>query len=272
MKMIEQDRSQQNLMDAEILNDKKVIVTENEEKNITLPEKADIEEISGAGTQIGGSEPFCGQNIKSEQNLPVKFSKSEEKILEQIQILQNELAESSKREEQLIQLVNEQNKMFKTRFSQDEQKEKLIDKMHDELQILKSNLYKNLVRPVLIDVLQIRDNIRRMETDLNKKFPEGMIPIKTFSDYSFDLADLLEEHDVEIFEEKPGTPFIPVKQKVINRLATSNKDLSGTIARSISSGYIYNGQVISSQKVDVYYFNESIMHSANPGNETTQSD
>jgi len=272
MKMIEQDRPQQNLKDAEILNDKKVIVSENEEKNTTLSEKADNEEKSGTGTQIGGSEPICGQNIKSEQTMPVKSSKSEEKILEQIQILKNELAESSKREEQLSQLINEQNEMFKTRLLYDEGKEKLIDKMHDELQALKSNLYKNFVKPVLIDVLQIRDNIRRMETDLNKKFPEGLMPIKIFSGYSLDLADLLEAHDVEIFEEKPGTSFIPLKQKVINRLATNNKDLSGTIVRSKSSGYIYNGQVISSQKVDVYYFDESITHSADPGNETTQTD
>jgi len=98
------------------------------------------------------------------------------------------------------------------------------------------------------------------------------MPIKIFSDYSLDLADILEAHDVEIFEEKPGTSFIPVKQKAINRLATSNKDLSGTIVRSISSGYIYNGQVISSQKVDVYYFDESIIHNTNTGNETTQTD
>lgn len=262
----------------DFLNDEKVILSENEGNNTLLPEKDVIDEISGTGIPTDGVELNCGQSVNPGQKRPAISSEYEEnpdifikKILDQIQTLQYELAESSKREELLIQLVTEQNKMFKTRLLHDEQKEGLIDKMHDELQVLRSNLYKNLVRPVLIDVLQIRDNVRRMETDLYKKYPDGLIPIKAFSDYSFELADLLEDHDVEIFDEKPGTPFIPIKQKVINRLATSDRALSGIIVRSVSSGYMYNGQVISPQKVEVYYFNESVTHGANSDNETSQS-
>jgi len=266
------------ITEGDFLNDEKVIISENEGNNSLLPEKEVIKEMSGAGITPEVIEPNCEQRINLGQKMPAISSESEEnpdivikKISDHIQILQYELAESSKREEQLIQLVNEQNKMFKTRLLHDEQKEGLIDKMHDELQVLRSNLYKNLMRPILIDVLQIRDNVRRMETDLYKKYPDGLIPIKTFSDYSFELADLLEDHDVEIFDEKPGTPFIPIKQKVINRLATSDKNLSGIIVRSVSSGYMYNGQVISPQKVEVYYFNESVTQGANSDNETSQS-
>jgi molecular chaperone GrpE (heat shock protein) len=248
-----QDCSQQNPIDAEILPDKTVPSPEKEDRNLPNRDRVD-------------------QEVAPEFIIPKKeHEKNIEKILEQIQKLQHELTESAQREEQLIQLVNEQNRLFKTRFSQDEQKEKLIDKMHEELQKLKADLYKNLVRPVLLDVIHIRDNMHRMEADLNKKYPEGMVPIKTFSDYGVDLADLLEEHGVEIFEEKTGTPFIPVKQKVINRLVTYEKDRSGIIARSIGSGYIYNGQVISPQRVDVYYFEESKIQTSDPSNETTLS-
>lgn len=218
-----------------------------------------------------GSGDDPASETKKDPGFTNRISQREQRIFENIQKLQHELEESVQREEQLIQLVNEQNRLFKTRFSQDEQKEKLIDKMHEELQKLKADLYKNLVRPVLLNVIHIRDDMHRMETDLNKKYPDGMVPIKTFSDYNIDLADLLEEHGVEIFEEKTGTPFIPVKQKVINRLVTNEKDLSGIIGRSLSSGYIYNGQVISPQRVDVYYFEETRTPSADSGNEPTQS-
>jgi molecular chaperone GrpE (heat shock protein) len=269
--MIEQDSSQQNLTDKEILNDKNEPIPENVDTNLPTQDHGDPRVPEGFTMPDAEPDAIPAPNSEHGSALSRKISVTEEKILEQIQKLQHELAESVQREEILIQLVNEQNRLFKTRFSQDEQKEKLIDKMHEELQKLKADLYKNLVRPVLLDVIHIRDNMHRMEADLNKKYPEGMVPIKTFSEYSVDLADLLEEHGVEIFEEKTGAPFIPVKQKVINRLVTNEEDRSGIIARSISSGYIYNGQVISPQRVDVYYFEESKIQTSDPSNETTQS-
>lgn len=269
--MTNRDHSQKDSMDAEIHLEKNLPSHEYEDTNLPNRDHAD----SGATPEFiiskKGPEEIPAPDPKHDPGVSGRISESEEKILEQIQKLQNDLAESVRNEGQLIQLVNEQNRLFKTRFSQDEQKEKLIDKMHEELQKLKADLYKNLVRPVLLDVIHIRDNMRRMETDLNKKYPDGIVPIKTFSDYYLDLGDLLDAHSVEIFEEKPGTPFIPGKQKVVNRMATSNKDLTGIIVRSISSGYIYNCQVISPQRVDVYYFDESKTHSADLGNETTQS-
>lgn len=265
--MTEQNHLRQSPTDVEILPDKSVLSRETEDTYSSIQDHADPGRTPGSPTPNGDPDISFAPGAKSDPGLSGRVSGNEEKIFEQIQKLQHELAESARREEQLIELVKEQNILFKTRFSQDEQKEKMIDKMHEELQKLKSDLYKNLVRPVLVDILHIRDNMRRMETDLIKKYPEGMVPIKAFSDYSLDMADLLEEHGVEIFEEKTGTPFIPVKQKVINRLVTNEKDLSGIIARSICSGYIYNGQVISPQRVDVYYFEESKLQS----DETTQS-
>lgn len=267
--MTEQSRSQGDLTDAVILPDKKGGIPENEILESPPRDNINPDTAFGSTSPISGPGTHPALDVKSDHEFSCQTSGSEENLLRQIQKLYHSLAESAQREEELVQLVNEQNRLFKVRFSQDEQKEKMIDKMHEELQKLKSDLYKNLVRPVLGDVLRIRDNMRRMETDLNKKYPDGMVPIKVFSDYSLDLADLLEEHGVEIYEEKAGTPFIPVKQKVINRVATGNKELTGIISRTICSGYIYNGQVISPQKVDVYYFEES-KQNVDPGDETIQ--
>ncbi|MCK9631962.1 MAG: nucleotide exchange factor GrpE [Methanoregula sp.] len=267
--MTEQGSSQEDLTDAEILPDKKGGFPENEILDSPPRDNINPDTTTGSPSPISGSGTHQAPDVKPDHEFSCQTPGSEEKLLGQIQKLQQALAESARREEELVHLVNEQNRLFKVRFSQDEQKEKMIDKMHEELQKLKSDLYKNLVRPVLGDVLRIRDNMRRMETDLNKKYPDGMVPIKIFSDYSLDLADLLEDHGVEIFEEKAGTPFIPIKQKVITRVATGNKELTGIISRTICSGYIYNGQVISPQKVDVYYFEEP-KQNVDPGDETTQ--
>jgi molecular chaperone GrpE (heat shock protein) len=270
--MTNQDYSQKDSMDAEIHLEKNLPSHENEDTNLPNRDHAD----SGATPEFiipkKGPDEIPAPDLKHDPGVSGRISESEGKILEQIQKLQNDLAESVRNEGQLIQLVNEQNTMFKTKISYDDQKEKIIDKMHEDLQTLRSGLYQNLIRPVLIDVIRIRDNMRRMEADINKKNPDGMVPIKIISDYYLDLGDLLEGHNVEILEEKPETTFIPAKQKVVNRVVTDNRDLHGKIARSISSGYIYNGQVISQQRVDVYVFDDSNEQCAGIRNATTQLD
>lgn len=133
--------------------------------------------------------------------------------------------------------------------------EKIVDYMHKELQKYKEDLYAQLVRPILLDVIEVRDSIMRIaEAYLSKPEGEQNIPNKTFSDYAFDLQDILEKNSVEIYRSKSGDTFTPIKQRIIKKVATSDVALHGKIAESLSCGYSYNGRTISPEKVNVYYF------------------
>ena len=116
-------------------------------------------------------------------------------------------------------------------------------------------MYAQLVRPILLDIIEVRDSIMRIAATYQKK-PEGErdIPNKTFADYSYDLQDILEKNNVEIYKSKKGDEFTPIRQRVIKKEVTHDESLHGKIAESLSCGYCYNGRVISAEKVSVYYY------------------
>lgn len=160
--------------------------------------------------------------------------------------------------QQLMEQVSSMERLFKQRIIHTEYEEKIIDQMHSELQKYKEDLYSQLVRPILLDVIEVRDSIISMaSTYLEKPEGEQDIPNKTFAAYSYDLQDILEKNNVEIYKGKCGDLFVPVRQKAIKKEITNDESLHGKIAASLSSGYSYGGHVISSEKVSVYFYQET---------------
>lgn len=152
----------------------------------------------------------------------------------------------------------ELNQLFNKRIMHADHEDKVIDQMHSELQKYKEDMYAQLVRPVLLDIIEVRDSIMRIAATYQKK-PEGEqnIPNKTFADYSYDLQDILEKNNVEIYRSNAGDDFTPIRQRVVKKEITHDESLHGKIAESLSSGYCYTGRVISAEKVSVYYYEQA---------------
>ena len=151
--------------------------------------------------------------------------------------------------------LSELEQLFSKRIMHTDYEDKVIDQMHSELQKYKDDMYAQLVRPILLDIIEVRDSIMRIAVTYQKK-PDGeqAIPNKTFADYSYDLQDILEKNNVEIYRSKTGDDFVPVRQRAIKKEVTHDESMHGKIAESLSSGYCYTGRVISAEKVSVYYY------------------
>ncbi|WP_054864948.1 nucleotide exchange factor GrpE [Methanosarcina barkeri] len=93
-----------------------------------------------------------------------------------------------------------------------EHKGKIIDQMHKELQKYKDDIYSQVLRQVLLDIIEVRDSILRI-TDFYLKKPEGErdIPNETFAGYALDIQDILDKNGVEIYESSPGDSFFAGK-------------------------------------------------------------
>ena len=147
------------------------------------------------------------------------------------------------------------NQLFVRKIQHTTHEEKIVDQMHSELQRYKEDMYSQLVRPVLLDIIEIRDSIIRMSNSFSLK-PEGEqdVPLKTFSGYAFDIQDILEKNNITIYDSKDGDDFNALKQRVIKKVSTPVEQLHCKIAESLSSGYDYMGRVISPEKVAVYIY------------------
>lgn len=158
----------------------------------------------------------------------------------------------------IVERIDSLGDLFNARIMHTDHEEKIVDQMHKELQKYKEDIYAQLVRPILLDIIEIRDSIMRIAaTYLSKPEGEQSIPNKTFSDYAYDLQDILEKNSVEIYRSNTGDVFTPIKQRVVKKVATSDENLHGKVAESFSSGYSYNGRVISAEKISVYYYEKS---------------
>lgn len=144
--------------------------------------------------------------------------------------------------------------IFNTKIMHSAHEEKIVDKMHKELQKYKEDMYAQLVRPILLDVIEVRDSIMRVSAAYSANEGEQNIPNKTFSDYAYDLQDILEKNNVEIYRSQIGDDFIPIKQRAVKKVSTLDQSLHGKIAESISCGYSYHGRTISAEKVSIYYY------------------
>ncbi len=157
-------------------------------------------------------------------------------------------------DERMDQLVH----LFEDKISRTEYEEKIVDRMHAELQKHKEGMYAQMIRPILIDIIEVRDSIRRVSlAHSNDVEKEGMIPIKIFSDYMYDLQDILEKNEIKIYEHQHGDLFDPAKQRAIKKIETDNLELHGKIESVLSAGYLFQEKVIIPEKVSVYVTNKN---------------
>lgn len=161
--------------------------------------------------------------------------------------------------QELSNKVEQMNQLFVQKIAHTSHEEKIVDQMHAELQKYKQDMYAQLVRPILLDIIEMRDSILRMSANFASK-PEGKqnIPLKTFSDYAYDVQDILEKNNIAIYDSKEGDDFSPIKQKAIKKVTTPVEELHGKIAESLSSGYEYLGKTISPEKVVVYVYQKTV--------------
>ena len=212
-----------------------------------------IEAETEACVQNDGMEAeteACVQNDSIEAEVePVKdINEKEEEIL---------LIEIMKTLEVMDEKMEKMNQLFIQKIQHTTHEEKILDQMHAELQKYKEDMYSQLIRPVLLDVIEIRDSIIRMSKSFAAK-PEGeqSVPLKTFSDYAFDMQDILEKNNIIIYDSKDGDDFNALKHRAIKKVFTSEEQLHGKIAESLSSGYDYQGRAISPEKVAVYIYQQ----------------
>lgn len=156
---------------------------------------------------------------------------------------------------ELNEKMDQMNLLFRQKIQHTTHEEKIVDQMHAELQKYKDDMYAQLVRPILLDIIEIRDSIRRVsENFASKPEEERVIPLKTFSDYTFDIQDVLEKNNITIYDSEAGDDFNALKHRAIKKVTTPVEELHGKIAESLSSGYEYLGKTISPEKVAVYIY------------------
>lgn len=179
--------------------------------------------------------------------------------------------------------IEEMNKLFKDRIAYCEYEQKIVDNMHAELQKYKQDMNFQIIKPILMDVIDMRNSML-MNAKLYRNKPENeqKIPLDTFLTFAEgDAENILLQNDIIIHDAQIGDVFNPAKERVAKKVKTDNPQLHSKIADTMGSGYERDGKVIYPQKVAVYFYEkpaepviaeETVAKEEKPSEETSKTE
>jgi molecular chaperone GrpE (heat shock protein) len=132
-------------------------------------------------------------------------------------------------------------------------KDEMIDKLHKELEYYKNSAADKFAEQLMKAVIKVHKDMNRL---VNSDKWDSMTADDLKREYTYardDVADLLEQQNVDAFHSAPGDTFdASIHQAKIE--ATSEKALDKTIKSSVSDGYKKGDKVLIPERVILYQY------------------
>lgn len=147
---------------------------------------------------------------------------------------------------------------FQSKIKYDAHKNKIIDNLHQDLQDYKDDFLKKYLKSIIMDVIQIIDNIRKLVIHYSSRESSDNDPLKLLKlleSIPSDLEDLFFRHGVKPFSCE-GNVFDPTRQRVLKTLKTNDESKDKTVAESLRPGYEWDGKVIRPEMVAAYIYED----------------
>jgi grpE len=148
--------------------------------------------------------------------------------------------------------LNGMNELFLKKIQSTSFEKEIADKLHEEIQEYRNDLHFQLVKPLILDFINMRESMKKGVGNFREKTDEEKL--KLLQSYIEEIEIILENNDIEIYETENGKniKFDAKKQKIMKKIKTSDEELHGRIYTISSSGYMHKGKVILPEKVEVY--------------------
>lgn len=131
----------------------------------------------------------------------------------------------------------------------------IADKLHKELQGYKNDLYFQLIKPLIMDLINMRERMRKAVKHFSKE--TGEKKVEMLESYVEEIETILENNNIEIYETKKEKDNYKIKkQRIVKQIKTSDEKLHGKICNILTNGYIYTekNKIIFPEKVEVYVY------------------
>ena len=218
-------------------NSEEEMKQENEPEEVEKIENDKVDKP--LGREIEGEE--YGEEAEQEETDKNDNSKNDENKLEKI--LENI--------EDINGKVEILNNLFLKKIQSIEFEKKTTDKLYKELQEYKNDMYFQLIKPIVMSLVSIRESMKKNLKSFGAMSEEEKSEI--LQSYIEEVEIILENNDIEIYETNiENDSYVDVKkQKIIKKIETPYEQLHGKIENILSSGYKYKDKIISPEKVEV---------------------
>lgn len=215
-------------------------IKELEEPLYTLASDSEIEEIQ----KMVESEPAPLPDASTPEADSAETEETEQPVSAVIPASVEDLAGIKDK-------LDELTRIFERKIENDTHKAALFDKMYDELQSYKADIYAKILKPFVLSTITLIDDtnafLGKLEENDSRKAEKYLRGIPD------DLLDILELNGVETYEEE-GETFNPRTQKAMKSVVTDNPDLNKHIAKRLRPGYRWNGSILKPELVQIYKY------------------
>lgn len=168
-------------------------------------------------------------------------------------------------------------KEFQYKIKNDAQKDRIIDNLHQELQLYKSNHLKKYLLPIIMDIIQFIDGLRKLIQYLALDRSDGNDAQKSIKLFKLlksipsDLEDICSKQGISPFKCNERF-FDPSRQRILKTISMENPEKDKTVAESLRPGYVWDGELIRPELVSVYIYKvpEDGIEMGNADDETAQ--
>jgi molecular chaperone GrpE len=130
-------------------------------------------------------------------------------------------------------------------------REKVVDRLHAELQEYKNDFLLNVLRPVFVDLIQLHDDIGKIVQTQEPANDDSARLLTLMSGFQQGIEDILYRQGVEPFALDDDA-FDPRKQRAFSTVATDDPSLSKKVAARLRKGFRSGDKVIRPEVVSVY--------------------
>jgi molecular chaperone GrpE len=130
-------------------------------------------------------------------------------------------------------------------------REKVVDRLHAELQEYKQDLLLKLLRPIFVDLIQLHDDIGKMVDSQAGRDGEVVRLLDVMRGFQQGIEDILYRQGVEPFAGEADT-FDPRRQRAVATVPTDDPAANKTVAFRHRKGFQAGDKVIRPEIVSVY--------------------
>jgi molecular chaperone GrpE len=156
--------------------------------------------------------------------------------------------------ERLDRRFDELQALFDREIRAEATREKVVDRLHAELQEYKHDLLLKTLRPVFLDMIQLHDDIGKVieATYEGAELGDGASRLLgLMAGFQQGIEDILYRQGVEPFQVE-GETFDPRRQRAVATVATEDQTLNKTVAARLRKGFASGDRVIRAEVVSVY--------------------
>jgi molecular chaperone GrpE len=130
-------------------------------------------------------------------------------------------------------------------------REKVVDRLHSELQDYKNDLVLTLMKPVFVDLIQLHDDIGKIVSAQAETSGDAAKMLDLMKGFQQGIEDILYRQGVEAFEIDDDN-FDPRKQRAFSTQITEDIGLNKKIAARLRKGFKSGDKIVRPEIVSVF--------------------